>query len=154
MKGRRAARRMALDAIYQGEIRDRLPIETFEEQLVGGRVVPGTEDGPALEDEGSDDSEIVAYARELVTGVQEHHAAIDELLARYADRWAIDRMPVVDRTLLRIAVFEILWREDVPIAVAINEAVEIAKTMSTDDSGRFINGLLGRIAEESSLPGN
>ena len=83
----------------------------------------------------------------LVEGVQEHQADIDALIARYADRWAIERMPVIDRTLLRIGVFELLWRDDIPTAVAINEAVELAKSLSTDESGRFVNGLLGRVAE-------
>ena len=93
--------------------------------------------------------EALSYATRLVEGVQEHSAEIDTHIGRYADRWALDRMPVVDRSLLRLAVFELLWMHDVPVAVVINEAVEIAKALSTEDSGRFINGLLGRIAEET-----
>jgi N utilization substance protein B len=92
--------------------------------------------------------EVAARARVIVEGVQAHQADIDALIATYADRWALNRMPVVDRSLLRIALFELLWSDDVPVAVAINEAVEMAKSLSTEDSGRFINGLLGRIAEE------
>ena len=138
---------MALDALYQAEIRDRLPLETFEDQQGAGKVIPGADEGIAAEDDGSG-ADAVKYGRSLVEGVQEHHAEIDALLARYADRWAIDRMPVIDRTLLRIALFELLWGEDIPIPVAINEAVELAKELSTEDSGRFINGLLGRIAEK------
>jgi transcription antitermination protein NusB len=86
----------------------------------------------------------------LVEGVQANQADIDALIATHADRWALSRMPVVDRNVLRMALFELLWCDDVPPAVAINEAVELAKSLSTEDSGRFINGLLGRIAEESS----
>ena len=97
-------------------------------------------------------AEALAYARDLVEGVQAHRADIDELIARYADRWELQRMPIVDRNLLRIGLFELLWGADVPVAVAINEAVELAKAMSTDDSGRFINGLLGRIVEDRSAP--
>jgi N utilization substance protein B len=137
---------MALDALYQAEIRDLLPLETFEDQQAEGRVVPGDEEGVEADDPETHDDAVV-YGRSLVGGVQGHHAEIDELLSRYTDRWAIDRMPVIDRTLLRIAVFELVWGNEVPVPVAINEAVEIAKELSTEDSGRFINGLLGKIAE-------
>ncbi len=139
---------MALDALYQAEIRDVLPVETFDSQQAEGRVVPGVDEGAAEDEDPGSDDEAVAYGRSLVEGVQRHHAAIDEMLARYADRWAIDRMPVIDRTLLRIALYEILWGDDIPVPVAINEAVELAKELSTEDSGRFINGLLGKIAEK------
>jgi N utilization substance protein B len=140
---------MAVDALYQAEITDRLPAETFDLQQAEGRVVPGAEEGVASDDPATHDDAVI-YGRSLVEGVQTHHAAIDELLARYADRWAIDRMPVIDRTLLRIALFELLWGEDIPVPVAINEAVELAKELSTEDSGRFINGLLGKIAEKEA----
>jgi len=141
---------MALDALYQAEIRDGLPMETFDTQQAEGRVVRGAEEDADGHGEDAPDVGAVDYARSLVAGVQEHHAEIDELLVRYADRWAIDRMPVIDRTLLRIALFELLWGEDVPVPVAINEAVELAKDLSTEDSGRFINGLLGKIAEKEA----
>jgi N utilization substance protein B len=158
MKGRRAARRLAVDALYQAEIRDQLPLETFDGQQHGGRVIPTAgdttgetgSDASAQRDE-SNEPATIAYARSLVAGVQEHHSEIDALLVRYADRWAIDRMPVIDRTLLRIGVYELLWGEEIPVAVAINEAVELAKSLSTDDSGRFVNGLLGRIAESRGV---
>ena len=140
---------MALDALYQAEIRDRLPLETFDDQQSEGRVVPGAEEGVADDDPETHDDAVV-YGRSLVEGVQAHHAEIDELLSRYTDRWAIDRMPVIDRTLLRIALFELLWGDGIPVPVAINEAVELAKELSTEDSGRFINGLLGKIAEKEA----
>jgi N utilization substance protein B len=149
MKERRAARRLAIDVLYESEIRDSLPTEALAARQRGGWVVATSDDlSEPLSDKHQPSEEAVAYARQLIEGVQEHHADIDALIARYADRWAIERMPVVDRTLLRIALFEMLWGEDVPVAVAINEAVELAKSLSTDDSGRFVNGLLGRIAEE------
>lgn len=138
---------MALDVLYEAEIRGLLPLETFEERLrLGWYVDRNIEEGAESTDEPSTD--VLDYARKLVTGVQEHHAAVDELIERYADRWAIERMPVIDRNLVRIALFEILWGAEVPVPVAINEAVELAKSLSTDDSGRFVNGLLGRIVEE------
>lgn len=92
--------------------------------------------------------DVVEYATRLVEGVQKHSADIDARIARYSDRWALDRMPVVDRNLLRLALFELLWVPDVPVPVVINEAVEMAKSLSTEDSGRFINGILGRASDE------
>jgi N utilization substance protein B len=88
------------------------------------------------------------FAADLVRGVQDHHAEIDGLLRRYARGWAVERMPAIDRTLLRIGVFELLHRPDVPPAVAISEAVELANLYSTEDSGRYVNGVLARIADE------
>lgn len=145
MKARRAARRLALDVLYEAEIRDELPSEALEARRSGGWVIATASDSEEPPDEPTE--EALDYAADLVRGVQEHHADIDELIVAHADRWAIERMPVVDRTLLRIALFELLWRDDIPVAVGINEAVELAKSYSTEDSGRFINGLLGRIVE-------
>lgn len=150
MKARRAARRLALDVLYEAEIRDELPSEALEARRAGGWVIASASDQGSATDEVSEEEpteEALGYAADLIAGVQSHHADIDELIAAHADRWTIERMPVVDRTLLRIALFELLWREDIPVAVGINEAVELAKSYSTDDSGRFINGLLGRIVE-------
>jgi N utilization substance protein B len=150
MKGRRAARRLAVDVLYESEIRDRLPAEAFAERKAHGWVVPtaSDDDGESDPPETEPSIEAVAFAETLVQGVQEHGADIDFLIGKYADRWAIERMPVVDRTLLRMAMFELLWGGDTPVAVAINEAVELAKALSTEDSGRFINGLLGRVVEQ------
>lgn len=82
-----------------------------------------------------------AFTRRLVDGVSEHRGEIDELIGRFARRWAISRMPVVDRTVLRLATYELL-HEDTSPAVVINEAVELAKSLSTEDSGRYVNGVL------------
>ena len=151
MKGRRAARRLAVDVLYEAAIRDELPLEAFDARTSEGWVVATADD-----DEGEEHEEpredAISYARTLVEGVQMHQAATDELIARYADRWALQRMPVIDLTILRIAVFELLHAQDVPVAVAINEAVELGKELSTDDSGRFINGVLGKLAEEQLEP--
>jgi transcription antitermination protein NusB len=149
-KRRRAARRLALDVLYEAEIRDHLPLETFELARAPGWVAPSEDDSRPPVDE-AEHQEVVDYAFDLVEGIQKHQADIDGLIARYADHWTIRRMPVIDRNLLRIALFELLWRDDIPVAVAINEAVELAKALSTDDSGRFVNGLLGRIAEQESI---
>jgi len=86
------------------------------------------------------------YAREIVDGVQDHRDEIDELISSYAQGWTIDRMPNVDRAVLRLASWELLHNPEVPAAVTIDEAVELAKQYSTDDSARFVNGVLGKIA--------
>lgn len=88
--------------------------------------------------------------REIVDGVADHREEIDELLTSYAQGWTLDRMPNVDRAVLRIASWEILHNPEVPNAVAIDEAVELAKEYSTEDSARFVNGVLGRIAQYAS----
>jgi N utilization substance protein B len=88
------------------------------------------------------------YTIALVEGVQDHRERIDEILARYAEGWTVDRMPDVDRAVLRLAVYELLWRADVPDAVAIDEAVELAKTLSTDESPRFVNGVLAQVLRD------
>ncbi len=149
MKDRREGRRLALGVLYEADIRDMLPIEAFEVHRSQGWVVPGQEDMDAAPPEPSPAA--VDYAFILVEGVQKHQADIDLLISRYADRWALQRMPVIDRTLLRIALLEIIWAEDVPVPVAINEAVDLAKELSTDDSGRFINGLLGRLVDQEGV---
>lgn len=124
-----------------------LPIEAYRERQKLGWSVGEDEVSGATAEPPS--PEILAYARKLVESVQEHHSDVDTLIVRYADRWAIDRMPVVDRSLVRMALCELLFAGgDIPVAVAINEAVELAKSYSTEDSGRFVNGLLGRIAEQ------
>jgi N utilization substance protein B len=87
-----------------------------------------------------------AYARQIVQGVAEHGDEIDELIETYSQGWTIERMPAVDRAIIRIGIWELLFNPDIPEAVAISEAVEEAKSLSTEDSSGFVNGLLGRIA--------
>jgi N utilization substance protein B len=88
------------------------------------------------------------YATTLASGVETHQARIDELLAKHAIDWSLERMPVVDRAVLRMATFELGWCPDVPTSVVISEAVELAKEYSTDESAGFVNGLLATIAHE------
>jgi transcription antitermination protein NusB len=92
------------------------------------------------------------FAVELVSGVDEHQPDLDAVIGRFTRDWPLERMPVVDRTLLRIGVFELLHRPDVPVGAIISEAVELAKRYSTEHSGRFVNGMLARIAEEVRPP--
>ncbi len=132
MPARRKARKRALDVLYESDLRDRPPVEV----LVG-----------YLERIEKPHPEHLGYAVGLIEGVAAHLDRIDELIASYAEGWTLDRMPVVDRNLARIAVYELLYVDELDDAVAISEAVELARQMSTDDSPRFLNGVLGRIAE-------
>ncbi len=130
MGARTKARKRALDLLYEAEMRGLEPLALVRDRLGDGA-------GVALPE----------YAVTLVEGVAAHSERIDELLATYAVDWTLDRMPPVDRNLLRLGAWELLWADDVPDAVAISEAVELAGQLSTDDSARFVNGLLARLLE-------
>lgn len=129
MARRREARRRAALILYQADVTGRDPAEVLEERVELGERLP-------------------SFTRELVLGVADRLSELDEVLGRVAEGWTVGRMAAVDRALLRLAAHEILHREDVPPAVAIDEAVAAAKELSTEDSGRFVNGVLGRIAGE------
>jgi N utilization substance protein B len=126
---RREARRTAIDILYQSDITGEDPLEAMEEWVRAGRAVPG-------------------FARELVDGVAMFQPEIDLLLEEHAEDWTVARMATVDRTILRVAVFELRHRPDVPTSVAISEAVEAASELSADESKAFVNGILGKIARE------
>ena len=125
MEGRRAARERALELLYEAEAKE----------CTAGAVIDGL---PVPPD---------PYASTLAVGVDDHRPEIDGLVAQYAKGWALDRMPSVDRALLRLATYELLHHPDVPVAVVISEAVELASQFSTDDSSRFVNGVLSAIAK-------
>ena len=95
--------------------------------------------------------EIPEFSRELVGLFLENREEIDGLIASYADRWTLERMPMVDRNLLRLGFAELIYREDIPINVSINEYLELAKTFSTEDSGKFINGVMGKLVKDKGL---
>lgn len=132
MPARRKARKRALDVLYQADLRGLDP-----EQVLTA-YVQRMEPPPPRH---------LEYAQSLVRGVAAHRERIDELIGSYAEGWTLHRMPPVDRNLARIAVYELLWVDDIDHPVAITEAVELARQLSTDDSPRFLNGVLGRIAE-------
>jgi transcription antitermination protein NusB len=132
MTTRRRARKKALDVLYEADLRDASIGETLRATVA--RAEPPR---PLYLD----------YTERVVRGVEEHLDRIDELIGSYAEGWTLDRMPPVDRNLARIAVYELLYADDIDTPVAISEAVELAKQLSTDDSPRFLNGLLGRIAD-------
>jgi N utilization substance protein B len=129
VSARSKARKRALDVLFEAEQRGSPVLELLAERITMG------------------DPPVPEYAAELVRGVTVHSAQIDELLAKYAEGWTLERMPAVDRNVLRIGVFELLWAPGVPDNVAISEAVLLAQDLSTDASSAFVNGLLARIAE-------
>jgi len=135
MPARSKARKRALDILFEAEIRGEPVLELLAERSADGSA-PG-QGSPPVSD----------YAAELVRGVQAHRETIDELLARYARGWTLDRMPAVDRNILRIGVYELLWSSGVPDGVVISEAVLLARDLSTDGSPAFVNGLLARLLE-------
>ena len=96
--------------------------------------------------DGPDARSIREYTRELVNGVADNRRKIDELITTYAQGWDMDRLPTVDRNILRLGIYEILWSNSVPTSVAIDEALDLAKELSSDDSSKYIHGVLGRIA--------
>ena len=137
MCARSKARKRAVDAVFAADLRKISALNLLNEvaELAADR---------------QNQDQIFGYAREIVQGVIDQHEQIDDLLETYSQGWALDRMPNLDRAILRVAVWEILHNPDVPNAVAVNEAVELAKELSTDDSGAFVNGLLSKIASTKS----
>lgn len=130
---RKLAREMTMKLIYQMDIQGDFSQEIID-RFIG---------------ELPDDEQQNAYIRDVAEKYLEHKAAIDEKIEQYAVEWKLDRMPKVDAAILRLAVAEIFYREDIPESVAINEAVELAKKYSTDHSGSFINGILGSLVKRS-----
>ena len=132
MSARSKARKQSLDILYEADIRGTLPLDVLAARDV-------TEEGP-------DARPIREYTREIITGVSEHRRKIDELIATYAQGWDMDRLPAVDRNIMRLALFEILWSPQLDDAIAIDEALSLAKELSTDESAGYIHGVLGRIS--------
>lgn len=135
MSARSKSRKRALDVLYAAEARGVDPLVVLTE-----RMEPPT--GPDLHSY----AVMGDYAESIVRGVVEHQSRVDALLSEHSRGWTLERMPAVDRAILRIAVYELLYSLDVPPAVAVNEAVDAAKLLSTDDSPKFVNGVLGQIA--------
>lgn len=135
MSARSKARKRALDVLFECEARG-LPIgATLDARRADASSDPRS---PA----------VAPYTEELVHGVADHLEQIDALIARLAQGWDLDRMPAVDRNLLRIGAYEVLWRDDVPNAVAVSEAVELATDLSTEESPAFVNGVLAQVVAE------
>ncbi len=134
MSARSKARKRALDLIYAAEMRGSSPVVALEEMQAAGQVNE--------------------YTARLVHGVDEHRARLDEVIASYAQGWSLARMPAVDRNVLRLGTYEVLFEDDVPDPVAVSEAVNLVRDLSTDESPAFVNGVLGHIVRDrASLAG-
>ena len=129
MSARSKARKRALDVLFESEQRGVDVLETLAGRLAAA------------------EPPVAEFTVELVEGVVAHRDRIDELLTTYSHGWSLDRMPAVDRAVLRLGTFELLWRDDVPDAVVVDQAVELARSLSTDESPAFVNGLLGRLVD-------
>jgi len=127
MSARGKARKRALEVLFEADLRKKVAVE-----LLAGRSVDDLSQGE--------------YSKQLVMGVDSHREKIDEIIDTYSEGWDMDRMPGVDRNILRIAIFEILWNSEVDDNVAISQAIEMANELSTVDSGKYINGVLGRVS--------
>ena len=134
MAARSKARKRALDVLFEADIRGVAAADTLAASVT--RAEPP----------------VPYYTRQLVEGVAARQQRIDDVITSYARDWPLERMPPVDRATLRLAVYELLWCDDVPDPVVIDEAVELAKTLSTDDSAGFVNGVLARVlADKDAL---
>ena len=132
MSARSKARKQTLDLLYESDMRG----SSAADLLV-------LRDNP---DEGPDARPIRDFTKILIGGITENRRKIDELIATYAQGWDMDRLPAVDRNILRLAIYEIIWSDDVEDAVAIDEALNLARDLSTDESAGYIHGVLGRIS--------
>jgi len=132
VSARSKARKAALDLLYESDIRNRPATDLLNERLTALDFI------------------IREYTRNLILGVVENKAKIDEIILMRAKGWDLDRMPVIDRNILRLGTFELLWSEEIPANVAISEAVELAKSLSTEESASYINGVMAAILEVKS----
>ena len=137
MRVRHRARVAALQALFEIDCSQHNPTLVIERRL----------QEVLLPETGAD------FARELVQGVNAHQRQLDELIGRYAPEWPVDQIAIVDRNILRMAIYEILLCDDTPVKVAINEAVELAKEFGSDSSGRFVNGVLGSLVAAEAIAG-
>ncbi|MCW2868025.1 MAG: NusB antitermination factor [Marmoricola sp.] len=128
MSARSKARKRALDVVYAAEVRNRSALEQLAEVQA--------------------DLQVNDYTVELVHGVEEHRARLDEVISDHLEGWTLGRMPAVDRNVLRLATFEILYVDDVPDAVAVSEALHLVRDLSTDESPAYVNGVLGGIVRD------
>jgi transcription antitermination protein NusB len=132
VKGRHQARKRAVDLLFEAEARGLSPVEIVDVRT-------------ALAEAKSDVAPLHPYTEAVARGVGEHIAHIDDLISSHLQGWTLDRLPAVDRAVLRVAVWELLYADDVPEPVAVDEAVQLAKELSTDDSPGFVNGVLGQV---------
>jgi N utilization substance protein B len=133
---RSKARKQSLDLLYEADIRGTVALEILESR--------------DIEEVGPDARPIREYTKELISGISEHSRKIDELISTYAQGWDMDRLPAVDRNILRLGIFELLWGKELTDSIIIDEALTLAKDLSTEESAGYIHGVLGRIASIKS----
>ena len=152
MSRRHRAREMALQMLYQGDLGGAALAEVFEGFRPTEPADGGSADrvGTSREQE---EAEIFAHARGLVDGTIEHLEEVDGMISSQAENWRLERMPGVDRNILRLAVYEFLYQIDVPKLVVIDEAIELAKRFGSENSSSFVNGLLDGLLKKHSFPG-
>ena len=141
-KPRRRARSLVLEVLYEVDVAEHLPFVVMQRRLKEEPSEENTEEpltGAAVD-----------FSLELLRGINENQGKLDEWITHYAPEWPLDQIAVIDRNILRIAMFEIMFEKDMPVKVAINEAVELAKNYGSDSSARFINGVLGSLTEHSA----
>ena len=139
MSARSKARKQALDLLYEADIR-------------GGSALDFLQSRDVIED-GPDARPIRDFTKELIGGIAENSRKIDELITTYAQGWDMDRLPAVDRNILRLAIYEIVWSTELADGIAIDEALTLAKELSTDESAGYIHGVLGKISSiKESIP--
>lgn len=139
MSARSKARKQALDLLYEADIRGGSALEILQ-----SRDIP---------EEGPDARPIREFTKELISGIADNTRKIDELITTYAQGWDMDRLPAVDRNILRLAIYEIVWSSELPDGIAIDEALTLAKELSTDESAGYIHGVLGKISSiKESIP--
>ncbi len=139
MSARSKARKQALDLLYEADIRGGSALDLLQSRDV-------VEEGP-------DARPIREFTKELILGVSDNTRKIDELITTYAQGWDMDRLPAVDRNILRLAIYEIVWSTDLADGIAIDEALTLAKELSTDESAGYIHGVLGKISSiKESIP--
>lgn len=169
---RRMAREMALQMLYQHDLGGASATQIFQAfdrgPYLAGNGHAGRARGTGEGEEGPADTrvrrpavagerrrreveEAFAYARDLVQGTLDHLEEVNRLIREQADNWRLERMPAVDRNILRLAVYELLYEEDIPRLVVVDEAIELAKKFSTDQSGRFVNGLLDGLLKRDEV---
>lgn len=139
MSARSKARKQALDLLYEADIRGGSALEILQ-----SRDIP---------EEGPDARPIREFTKELISGIADNTRKIDELITTYAQGWDMDRLPAVDRNILRLAIYEIVWSSELPDGIAIDEALTLAKELSTDESAGYIHGVLGKVSSiKESIP--
>ena len=132
MGTRRKSRELALQALYQWNITRQDPFHILDQLKANFSPTDGKDE----------------FAEEIVVGVLEHYSHIDQLIEKYSEHWRLDRISIIDHNILRMAIFELLFREDIPPKVTLNEAIDLGKRFGSEDSSGFINGILDRIQKE------